>query len=67
VVIYLKYQLQSPISVYEMMQILGISVFAKTPMNELLAKIQIKKMLKNILSYLISTNIRSSLIYPNKY
>jgi len=46
VVAYLKYQLRSPYSVYEMMQILGISVFAKTPINELLTKTQIKQNVK---------------------
>jgi len=35
IVAYLKQQVQSPYSVYEMTQILGISVFAKTPVNEL--------------------------------
>jgi hypothetical protein len=50
VVAYLKYQLRSPYSVYEMMQILGISVFAKTPINELLTKTQIKQNVKEQLN-----------------
>ena len=47
---YLKYQLRSPYSVYEMMQSLGISVFAKTPINELLTKTQIKQNIKEPLN-----------------
>lgn len=35
IVAYLKQQVRSPYSVYEMTQILGISIFAKTPVNEL--------------------------------
>jgi len=50
VVAYLKYQLRSPYSVYEIMQILGISVFAKTPINELLTKTQIKQNVKEQLN-----------------
>ena len=50
VVAYLKYQLRSPYSVYEMMQILGISAFAKTPINELLTKTQIKQNVKEQLN-----------------
>lgn len=45
-VAHLKHQLHSQYSVYEMMQILGISVFAKTPINELFAKQQIKQNVK---------------------
>jgi len=43
IVAYLKYQLHSSFSIYEMMQILGISAFAKTPINELFAKQQINQ------------------------
>ena len=50
VVAYLKYQLRSPYSVYEMMQILGISVFAKIPINELLTRTQIKQNVKEQLN-----------------
>jgi hypothetical protein len=50
VVAYLKYQLRSPYSVYEMMQILGISAFSKAPINELLTKPQIKQNVKEQLN-----------------
>jgi hypothetical protein len=36
----LKYVLKSPLSIYEMMQILGISAFDKTPLKELLTEPQ---------------------------
>jgi len=49
-VAYLKYQLRSPYTVYEMMQILGILTFAKMPMNELLTKTQIKQNVKEQLN-----------------
>jgi hypothetical protein len=49
-VAYLKYQLRSPYTVYEMMQILGISTFAKMPINELLTKTQIKQNVKEQLN-----------------
>lgn len=38
VVAYLKSQLSTHCSIYEMIQILGFPVFAKTPINELFAK-----------------------------
>lgn len=41
IVAYLKYQLHSKYTVYEMIQILGISAFAKTPINELFTEQQI--------------------------
>jgi transposase len=49
-VAYLKYQLRSPYSVYEMMQILGIPAFAKTLINELLTKTQIRQNVKEQLN-----------------
>jgi hypothetical protein len=55
IVAYLKYQLRSPYSVYEMMQILGISAFAKTPINELFVKQQINQNVKEQLN-LFSNN-----------
>jgi hypothetical protein len=55
IVAYLKYQLRSHYSVYEMMQILGISAFAKTPINELFAKQQINQNVKEQLN-LFSNN-----------
>jgi IS4 transposase len=54
IIAYLKHQLRSPYSVYEMMQILGISSFAKTPINELFAKKQINQNVKeqpNLFNY----------------
>jgi hypothetical protein len=50
VVAYLKYQLRSPYRVCEIMQILGISVFAKTTKNELLTKTQITQNVKEQLN-----------------
>jgi hypothetical protein len=50
IVAYLKYQLRSKYSVYEMIQILGISIFAKTPINELFTKQQIKQNVKEQLN-----------------
>jgi hypothetical protein len=44
---YLKHQLRSKYSVYEMIQILGISAFAKTPINELFANQQINQNFKD--------------------
>ena len=40
IVAYVKYALKSPLSIYEIMQILGISVFDKMPVKELLADLQ---------------------------
>lgn len=37
---FVKSKLQSPLSIYEIMQILGISTFDKTPITELLTEIQ---------------------------
>lgn len=50
IVAYLKHQIRSPYSVYEMMQILGISSFAKTPINELFTKQQINQNAKEQLN-----------------
>jgi hypothetical protein len=46
IVAYLKYQTRSPYSVYELMQILGISAFDKTPVNELVTIRKINRRLK---------------------
>lgn len=46
IVAYLKHQIQSPYSVYEIMQILGISTLDKTPVNELITKNQINQNVK---------------------
>jgi IS4 transposase len=45
-VAYLKVQVKSPLSVYEIEQILSISVFDKTPVNELLTEKQINQIFK---------------------
>jgi len=50
IVAYLKHQLRSKYSVYEIMQILGISAFAKTPIDELFAKQQINQNVKEQLN-----------------
>jgi hypothetical protein len=41
-----KYKLNSPLSIYEIMQILGISSFDKTAINELLTDIQVNQNVK---------------------
>ena len=54
IVAYLKHQLRSSYSVYEMMQILGISAFAKMPINELFKYKQINQDFKeqpNLFNY----------------
>jgi len=50
IVAYLKYQIRSSYSVYEMMQILGISAFSKMPINELFTKKQINQNFKEQLN-----------------
>lgn len=55
IVAYLKHQIRSPCSVYEMMQIPGISIFAKTPVNELFTGQQINQNVKEQLN-LFSNN-----------
>jgi hypothetical protein len=50
IIAYIKHQLRSPYSVYEMMQILGISSFSKTSINELFAKQQINQNVKEQLN-----------------
>jgi hypothetical protein len=46
IVAYVKFQLQSTLSIYEIMQILGISSFDKTPIKELLTEIQVNQNVK---------------------
>jgi Domain of unknown function (DUF4372)/Transposase DDE domain len=46
IVAYVKYQLKSTLSIYEIMQILGVSAFDKTPIKELLTEIQINQNVK---------------------
>lgn len=55
IVAYLKHQIRSPYSIYETIQILGISTFAKTPINELLTEQQINQNVKEQLN-LFSNN-----------
>jgi hypothetical protein len=43
IVAQLKHQIRSPYSVYELMQILGISAFDKTPINELVTRHKVNK------------------------
>jgi hypothetical protein len=43
IVAYVKFKLQSTLSIYEIMQILGISSFDKTPVKELLTDIQVNQ------------------------
>lgn len=50
IVAYLKYQIRSPYSVYEMTQILGISAFSKTPIKELFTTEQINQNVKEQLN-----------------
>jgi hypothetical protein len=46
IVAYVKVKLQSALTIYEIMQILGISSFDKTPVKELLTEIQINQNVK---------------------
>jgi hypothetical protein len=46
IVAYVKYMLKSTLSIYEIMQILGISTFDKSPVNELLTEIQVNQNFK---------------------
>ena len=46
IVAYVKFSLQSKLSIYEIMQILGISAFDKAPVKELLTELQINQNVK---------------------
>ena len=46
IVAYVKFKLQSTLSIYEIMQILGISSFDKTPITELLTELQVNQNVK---------------------
>ena len=48
IVAYIKYSLKSTLSIYEIMQILGISVFDKTPVKELLTNFQVSQNVKKL-------------------
>ena len=50
VVAYLKHQIKSPYSIYEMTQVLGTSAFAKTSVNELFTKMSINQNFKEQLN-----------------
>ena len=43
IVAYVKYSVKSTLSIYEIMQILGISVFDKTSIRELLSEIKVNQ------------------------
>ena len=43
IVAYVKYSVKSTLLIYEIMQILGISVFDKTPIRELLTEIEVNQ------------------------
>jgi len=46
IVAYVKYSLKSTLSIYEIIQILGISVFDKAPVKELITEIQVNQNFK---------------------
>jgi hypothetical protein len=50
IIAYMKHQIKSPYSVYEMTQILCISTFDKTPVNELFTEKQINQTIKEQLN-----------------
>jgi len=50
IVAYIKHSLKSTFSIYEIMQILGISVFDKTPIKELLTDFQVNQNVKEQLN-----------------
>jgi hypothetical protein len=54
IVAYVKFSLQSKLSIYEIMQILGISAFDKAPVKELLTELQVNQNVKeqyNLFNY----------------
>jgi len=46
IVAYVKHDLKSKLSIYEIMQILGISIFDKTPVKELFTEYQVNQNVK---------------------
>lgn len=56
IVAYAKHELKSEYSIYELTQILGISVFDKTPIRELLTNSQIKQNVKELQYNLFADN-----------
>jgi hypothetical protein len=53
IIAYIKYALKSQLSIYEIMQILGISAFDKTPIRELLTEFQVNQDVKEQLDLFI--------------
>ena len=53
IVAYIKHTLKSKLSIYEIMQILGISAFDKTPIRELLTEYQVNQDVKEQLELFI--------------
>ena len=56
IIAYVKHALKSKLSIYEIMQILGISVFDRTPIRELLKDIQLNQNVKELQYDLFSDN-----------
>lgn len=50
IVAYLKHKVKSPYSIYEMTQILGISIFSRTPVDQLLTEKYVNQNTKNQLN-----------------
>jgi len=50
IVAYLKHHIKSPLSVYEITQILRVSTFSKTPVNELLNEYKANQNIKEQLN-----------------
>ena len=48
IVSYVKFMLKSSLSIYEIMQILGISAFDKTPLRELLTELKVNQNVKEL-------------------
>jgi len=56
IVAYVKHSIKSDLSIYEMTQILGISVFDKTPIRVLLTKLQFNQNVKELQYDLFANN-----------
>ena len=56
IVAYAKYMIKSELSIYQIMQILGVSAFDKTPICELLTDFQVNQNVKE-LQYDLFTNL----------
>jgi hypothetical protein len=53
-VVQVKYALKITLSIFEVIQILGISAVNKTPVKELLTELQINQKVKDKIIYLVS-------------